>query len=892
MPKFKLMPKSKPMVEYDCNKCGLFKNVKRPIIGWEGDPNHKLLFIDECPNQLVDDGDIFFKGSINDALVKVRIKENMKDLLKSYAIQCHIAKSHSDIYAKCCRNKMVKMIKELKPTAIISFGEVTTNSLLNTVNKVSIQALRGRVIPSHELNCVIMPTFNSREFRYMDEETGKWKKNFARIKAFELDIESFIYRFKEKYNNRKIINDLLIRRDILKGKKINQITNFKQLAQLKLFLEEKGVFSFDYETTNTKPFDDDFEIISACFAYEKEAWVIYLPEYIPNDLSFTKHIIVDLLNNPEILKIIQNKQFEELCTRWWCKDIIDTYKRDNLGQIIINYFDTMLASHIVDERQSATALDFQSLVRFGLRSFYDEHKIMKWIKAPKGSKVNRIKECSPELLIEYTAHDGIETFAHWKALTHPSMLGQSEKYNWCLDFISKGCDVFANMSERGIPVNNNKLIKLRKKFEDIQNDITYQINEDKDIKGFKKFRDKELNIQSHKQMRDFLYNYLKLNPVKKTKGGKKGIKEDATDSAVIQHHAEKDNVPFCKLITKGKRLKKSIDVLNAIERWTCKDNKMHPGIWMNTTETFRSSSSDLNIQNIPVHGFIIEDEDYKIPWEIVREVFEREGQEYIIAEVDFARNEVVGAANLSGDKQLIEDINTDFDMHSHWTNVLFGWDHSFENYKIDKELENYRYLTKNNWTFANFYKAGNKSIAESFRKFDVYLKFFQKEYEKKKRSQTFEKWIIIRSEEHISECQTYFYKRYHTFKDWQDEKVQFYYDNGFIDTPLGFRRHYPLQATEIVNLPIQATSYHILLDACIRIEKRLIKEKRMSSQRAQIHDSLWFSIYLDEILDIIELVDYEMVNHNLPDVNKKAKLGTSWTVGKTWGNMKTISSLL
>lgn len=230
-------------------------------------------------------------------------------------------------------------------------------------------------------------------------------------------------------------------------------------------------------------------------------------------------------------------------------------------------------------------------------------------------------------------------------------------------------------------------------------------------------------------------------------------------------------------------------------------------------------------------------------------------------------------------------------MHSHWTNVIFGWNHPFEDYKNNKDLHDYRYLTKNNWTFANFYKAGNKSIAESFRKFPVYIQFLQKEYDKKKRIENFEKWSINRSEEHIKECQNYFYDRYAKFGSWQNEQIEFYNQMGYIETPLGFRRHYPLMSTEIVNFPIQATSYHILADACIRIEKRLLKGEYKTSLRAQIHDSLWFMICLEEILDIIDLTNYEMVNHNLLGVNKYAKLGTDWTIGTTWGTMKKISSL-
>lgn len=875
---------------YNCKKCGLFEKAKNPVVSYQGDVNWKILFIDECPNASVD-RDIkerFFRGSIGEELRSIELKYKMKNTLRGFAYQCYNGGSSSEIYAKCCRSKLKKMIKELRPTCIVSLGEIATNSLLGTVNKVGIERLRGRVIPSHEFNCLIMPTFTSKEFRKKDEN-GEWKENYSRKEAFKLDITKFLNLYFDVYHKRFAIEQFLKRRDIFKNKKIHQIKTVKEFMQLCDNLEELKFFAFDYETTNTKPYDDYFEVISLCFAHESEAWVIYLPEYF-SDITYLKRKVLSLFKNTNILKLIQNKQFEELATRWWCRDVLCGYERDDLNQVIKNYYDTMLASHVVDEREGTTGLDFQSLVRFGIKSFYDENKMDRYLKLRnKDDKQNHIKECPKETLIEYTGRDGIETFHNWKALTH--LQTESDKYPYCIDFISKVCDVFANMSERGIPIDRKFLLKEEIKFENIQDKLQSKIDNDKQIIEFEKSKGKKLNVQSPKQMRDFLYNYLKLAPIKKTKGGKKGIIEESTDQSVINHHAEIDNIPFCKMAVKKKKIKKGLDVLKSIKRYTNEDNKIHPSFWMNTTATMRSSSSDLNFHNVPVHGFIIEDEDYKIPWEEIRQCFIRENQQYIIVEVDFERNEVVGAANLSKDKQLIKDINENFDMHSHWTNVIFGWNHPFEDYKSNKELHDYRYLTKNNWTFANFYKAGNKSIAESFRKFPVYTEFLQKEYDKKKRVDNFKDWMIIRSEDHIKECQTYFYDRYNRFKSWQDEQIEFYNQNGYVETPLGFRRHYPLMTTEIVNFPIQATSYHILADANIRIEKRFLKEGFKTELGGQIHDSLWIMACLDEILEVITLVDYEMTHHNLPEVNKLAKLGTEFSVGVNWGTMKKISSL-
>lgn len=579
---------------YNCQKCTLSEKAKNPMVGYQGDENHKILFIDECPNSVIDKNknERFFRGSIGEELRIIELKYKMKNTLRGFAYQCYNNGPSSEIYAKCCRKKLIKMIKELKPTCIVSLGEVATNSLLGTVNKVGIERLRGRIIPSHEFNCIIMPTFNSREFKRKDEVTGEWKENYSRKEAFKWDINKFLGLYFDKYIKRGIVESFIKRRNIFKNKEVHQIKTIKEFIQLQSKLEQLEVFAFDYETTNTKPYDDNFEIISLCFAHGSEAWVVYLLDYIGN-LVNTKHITLNLLNNSKILKLIQNKQFEELATRWWCKDIINEYDRDNFNQVIINYYDTMLASHVVDEREGTTGLDFQSLVRFGIKSFYDENKMDKWLKLRnKEDKQNHIKECPKDLLIEYTGRDGIETFHNWRALNH--LQTESNKYPYCIEFLSEVSDVFSNMSERGIPIDEKFLTKESVKFENIQDNLQNKIDNDKQVKAFEKERGKKLNIQSPKQMRDFLYNYLKLDSIKKTKGGKKGIIEESTDQSVIKHHAEIDNISFCKMAVKKKKIKKGLDVLKGIKRFTNEDKKIHPSFWMNTTETFRSSSSDLN----------------------------------------------------------------------------------------------------------------------------------------------------------------------------------------------------------------------------------------------------------------------------------------------------------
>lgn len=402
----------------------------------------------------------------------------------------------------------------------------------------------------------------------------------------------------------------------------------------------------------------------------------------------------------------------------------------------------------------------------------------------------------------------------------------------------------------------------------------------------------EFNIRAPQQVADFLYNFLQLTPVKKTPGG-----GNSTDESVITYHAEKDNIIFCKKLLQNRKLEKAIGTYIAdIKRNLTYDDFLHPDLWLNTTETYRSSASGPNIQNQPVHGFIIEvkgNVKKTIPWDIIRKVFVRIkaeeqlkklGSNWLLLEGDYEGAEVKTAANLSEDKQLIDDLNNKLDMHSHWTNVIFGWNYDLP--YIKKNFDNERYLVKNTWTFANFYGAGPESIAEEFRKFDVYKKFVMNKYHGKK-GKAFDAWFKDFSIDHIAKCQQSFYERYEGFKAWQDFIVQFYYENHYIESPLGFRRNYPLKRNEILNFPIQSTSFHILLDGCIRIQKKLIKLGFKSKLAAQIHDSVIIHAYLPELYDLLDMLDHELINHKLP-IPKKASLNTEWKIGKNWQTMKKL----
>ena len=388
------------------------------------------------------------------------------------------------------------------------------------------------------------------------------------------------------------------------------------------------------------------------------------------------------------------------------------------------------------------------------------------------------------------------------------------------------------------------------------------------------------NLNSNTQMQEFLYNRLELTPLKVANDkGNISVAEE-----VLVHFAEKLGIQFCKLLLDYRKLFKAKNTyIDGIKRKiTLRECLLHPDFWLNVAETYRSSSSNPNFQNIPKHGSIIEG----FAWSNIRKMFTALGIDWLLGEVDYVGAEVKIAALLTGDKVLIADLLNDMDMHSHWANVIFGLDKPL--HIIKAECKDERFLAKNNFTFANLFGAGFRSIAEEMRKHDVYYNFIRSIWEDKGHSnQSWNAFFIEYSEHHIQECQEAFYERYKGVKKWQDDLIAFYRIHGYVENPLGFRRRYPLKSTEIINYPIQSTSFLILLQSLIELDDRLIEDDFESHICGQIHDSGFFNIFEREAYEVMQLGKECLTKCHYP-FQKALPLEIEWELGRTWFDMEGV----
>lgn len=853
---------------YNCNKCGL---GNKPLPLTVGENYNGLVIVGDRIGRVENEKQKPFMGQSGKILRSCAIKNKVnlaKDAAITNATLCYFSGKPSEVYTKCCRNILKENLLKLKPKLIICLGEIAINSVLGVKEKQSITKMRNRIIPSHEFNCLIYSTYNPAALLYEDNEdrTDKTKEQ-----TFYWDLEKILFLWKVKYHVRKNVDKILQERRILDNIEIIPITKNKELDNVEKIINKQEFFSFDYETTNLKPYDDYFKIYSIGFGIPRKSFVIYIPDF--QDEDYLKQICYKLLQNSKIKKYIQNDKFEELCSRYW-------FNKPG-KRIINNSFCSMLATHVIDERKGCTSLDFQNLVRFGIHPYSD--KVNRFIKSGKGEKTNSIHLCPKEDLIKYNGLDCITTLEN--SLILDNVLLNSENKREAYDFLHDGIECFCDIEENGIKIDIEELNSCRNMLLEHQSKVLDSCVEMSEVKSFLKekygkdgvTRDNlECLLRSPKQMQEYLYDTIGLTPIKKIKTGY------SVDAEVIQYHAEQDEDALCKKISDYRKIEKAIGTsLNDIERNVNGDGKAHPSLWLNTTATFRSASSDFNSQNLPKHGELISG----FPYKNIRKVIVPTNKKYILGEIDVVGSEVMVAGMLSKDDVLLKDLASGFDMHSYFAGIIFGIDKPLEIIKAEHEEE--RFLAKNNFTFANIYLASHISMAKSIRQIEFYKNYISEIFFNKKfGKQNFENFFIEYSENQIKEAQDAFFKRYFMLKAWQEEQLRFYYKHKYIESSLGgFRRNAPLKSTEIVNFDIQHCSFMLLLDACIKTNKILKKEKMKSKLITETHDSKLFDIYKPEKEDVIEIAENIIKNPRF-EFAQGVEIRVDWSFGKNWCEME------
>jgi len=372
---------------YSCTACGLYKNCTNPRMKPFGNFKKKILNIGEAPGEMEDRNGKPWQGKAGKLLQ--RTYKNLgidlfDDCLNINAVRCRPVENEenrapSNFEIDCCRMAILQIIEEYKPKLVILLGNAAVFSVIGHRWKKDLSSIskwRGWTIPDQDFHTWLCPTFHPSFIERSTTTPGIiveetiWVQDLKR--AFQKLKETFpVYEEPEI----EIVEDLSV---------LGAITS--------------NEIAIDYETTGIKPQAPGHKIICCSIATnENHAYVFMLPQTNRERLP-----LIDLLANPKIGKIAQNMKYE------------DTWSLVRLRQRVVNWiWDTMLASHILDNRPGVTGLKFQVYVQFGIVDYSSE--VDSFFSSDDNKNANSINKISTllekpggkEKLMKYCGYDAI-----------------------------------------------------------------------------------------------------------------------------------------------------------------------------------------------------------------------------------------------------------------------------------------------------------------------------------------------------------------------------------------------------------------------------------------------------------------------------------------------------
>ena len=393
--------------------------------------------------------------------------------------------------------------------------------------------------------------------------------------------------------------------------------------------------------------------------------------------------------------------------------------------------------------------------------------------------------------------------------------------------------VLADIEYAGIAIDKPFLKEISSEMEKALFSLTQQIHKEAKC---------EFNINSPKQLAEILFEKLGLPVVKKTKTGA------STDVEVLQELAEIHSLP--KALLKFRELSKLkstyVDALPLLVN--PKTHRLHTSFNQTVAATGRLSSSEPNLQNIPVRT----EEGRKI-----RRAFVAESKQNVLVSADYSQIELRVLAHLAQDKQLIHAFREGVDIHRHTAGLIF-------NVPAEQVTGSMRDSAKT-VNFGILYGMGAFSLAKSLGISNEAARDFIKQY----------------------------FDRYPGIKKYLDGTLERARKDGFVSTVFKRRRYIPdirsknpqirsFAERTAINAPIQGTASDIIKIAMVRIADVLKKKALSSRMILQVHDELMFEAPKKELKSLLDIAVPEMQEA----VSFKVPLKVSVKVGPNWLDME------
>ena len=568
------------------------------------------------------------------------------------------------------------------------------------------------------------------------------------------------------------------------------IENQEEASKICDFFLTKEFVSLDTETTSTSPIDA--ELVGLSFSVEEgKAFYIAVPKN-RDEAQTMVDIFKPLYENESILKIGQNIKYD--------MQVLANYGVSLKGKM----FDTMIAHYLI-QPELRHNMDYMAEVYLNYQTIHIDELI-----GPRGKTQRSMRDLSPTNIYEYACEDADITLKLKNVLEPKLKEAEVEQLFWEIEMPL--VSVLAAMEQNGVMIDTESLKETSTLFTERMLSLEKKIYEQ---------AGEQFNISSPKQVGDILFG--KLHIIEKPKKTKRG--QYVTSEEVLQQLRNKNAI--VDNILKYRGLKKLLGTyVDALPKLiNPKTGHIHTSFNQTITATGRLSSSDPNLQNIPVRG-----EDGK---EIRKCFIPEPGCLFFSA--DYSQIELRVMAHLSEDQTMMDVFKNGKDLHAATAATIYKK-------AIDEVTRDERTKSKR----ANF------GIIYGITVFGLA-----------------ERLEIDRAEAKM--LIDGFFNTFPQVHDYMEASKQAAREKGYAETVFHRRRYLPdinshnatvrgFAERNAINAPIQGSAADIIKVAMIHIFKRFQEEGLRSKMILQVHDELNFSVYPEEKDKVEAIVLEEMQN--------------------------------
>lgn len=586
------------------------------------------------------------------------------------------------------------------------------------------------------------------------------------------------------------------------------IDNKEKAREIIEKLMSEKTLALDTETSSTEAMEAELVGISLS-SQENEAF------YIPISPNTTEgkqmlEIVRPLLENEQSLKVGQNIKYDLI--------VLANHGIEVKGDL----FDTMIAHYLI-QPELRHGMDYLAEIYLNYKTISIEELI-----GQKGKKQKNMKELSPQEIYNYACEDADITLKLKRVLEKELKEQTADKLFTEVEMPL--VRVLVDMERNGVLIDTDSLATFSKQ---LSNEL---IKIEQNIKAL---ADEDFNISSPKQVGEVLFDKLKIvDKAKKTKTGQYVTSEEVLETLRHKH-------PIVERILEHRGIKKLLSTyIDALPQLiNKKTGKIHTSFNQTVTSTGRLSSSNPNLQNIPIRN-----ENGKE----IRKAFIAD-KDCLLLSADYSQIELRIMAHLSQDSNMIDAFNSGHDIHTATAAKIYK-------VGIDEVTSDMRRKAKT----ANF------GIIYGVSVFGLSQQLYVDRKEAK-------------------ELIDGYFETYPKVKEYMEKSIEKAREAGYAETVLGRKRYLQdinsrnaivrgYAERNAINAPIQGSAADIIKIAMINIHKRFVNEGIKAKMILQVHDELNFSVPIEEKEKVEKIVTEEMQDAYKLRVPLKADFG--W--GQNW----------